>query len=817
MPDQENTLSNQVTDVSAQSPVEPSTVQSAPPLDDLAPPPKKPFPKSILVFLVFLLVVVAGVRGWFWLDAQLTTNSQSTDQTELAIKSSTLTQSAFRYEAEKTIVTPSLNYGVATLDELSNLANFQAKDSLTDSQLQTLASRQFVMVDNNLPFFNQSPDSPTGRTDDWTYLYGQIGGGHITERKPENAVFITTDFVLHIFHRLLEKELEYLEKTTLYKKVTTLTNQLYAQSISDYKTATDPLEKASFARLAAFFAVPKAMLETSYQDLEGLPIDTASDKIETMLLQLKKLEGDMPPEAYQQAAQELNLIIEAKKITSSPLFGRLQSEAGLAISEDYTQYQPRSHYNKSALLRTYFRVMMWYGRANFLAKSPELTRDALHIVSFFQEETAAELWNSIALPTAFLVGKSDDLTWSDYQPVVETLGTNSFTSKQISTAMDEIAKLRDPQIQGSVVIDPSVLAMSKDAVQNATKGFRLFGQRVVPDAVIFSTLTQGQELPDATTGQRLPSATTSLMVMSTLGLPSVEPLVQDWIGKNAPDSDRVLADKRQQLAESFASLEESDWTQNVYWSWLYAIKALGLHQSELVGYPAFMQDAAWQHKNLQTALGSWTELKHDTLLYAKQSYAEMGAGGESPTPPPVPKGYVEPNIALFDRLIALQKMKQKGLSAYGLLDGMFESRNQALLESLVFFRDMAVKQLQNEAINDDEFEALRTKAAGLSWVVAVLPGEEQTEAAARTALIADIHTDVPGASVLYVANDIPDFIYVLVKDKHGARMTKGLVYRQYEFTQPLTKRLTDESWHERVYQDADTLPALAPFAAALRP
>lgn len=36
-------------------------------------------------------------------------------------------------------------------------------------------------------------------------------------------------------------------------------------------------------------------------------------------------------------------------------------------------------------------------------------------------------------------------------------------------------------------------------------------------------------------------------------------------------------------------------------------------------------------------LGSWSELKHDTILYAKQGMAEMGGG-----PPELLKGYVEP-------------------------------------------------------------------------------------------------------------------------------------------------------------------------------
>ena len=51
------------------------------------------------------------------------------------------------------------------------------------------------------------------------------------------------------------------------------------------------------------------------------------------------------------------------------------------------------------------------------------------------------------------------------------------------------------------------------------------------------------------------------------------------------------------------------------------------------GYPSFMTNSAWTRKDLNTILGSWTELKHDTLLYAKQVMAEMGGG-----PPDIVKG-----------------------------------------------------------------------------------------------------------------------------------------------------------------------------------
>jgi hypothetical protein len=44
----------------------------------------------------------------------------------------------------------------------------------------------------------------------------------------------------------------------------------------------------------------------------------------------------------------------------------------------------------------------------------------------------------------------------------------------------------------------------------------------------------------------------------------------------------------------------------------------------------------------QHRLGSWAELKHDTILYAKQVYAELGGGGTARPSPKLAQGYVEP-------------------------------------------------------------------------------------------------------------------------------------------------------------------------------
>ena len=59
------------------------------------------------------------------------------------------------------------------------------------------------------------------------------------------------------------------------------------------------------------------------------------------------------------------------------------------------------------------------------------------------------------------------------------------------------------------------------------------------------------------------------------------------------------------------------------------LKLLGtLPQTFGPGYPRYMQGKLFPVKQLQTFLGSYAELKHDTLLYVKQNFAEAGDGAD---------------------------------------------------------------------------------------------------------------------------------------------------------------------------------------------
>ena len=49
-----------------------------------------------------------------------------------------------------------------------------------------------------------------------------------------------------------------------------------------------------------------------------------------------------------------------------------------------------------------------------------------------------------------------------------------------------------------------------------------------------------------------------------------------------------------------------------------------------------------------------------------------------------------------------------------------------------------------------------------------------------------------------------DYIYVITNSPYGLQVTRGGVYSQYEFEQPIDQRLTDDEWRGMI--DSGNIP-----------
>ena len=255
-----------------------------------------------------------------------------------------------------------------------------------------------------------------------------------------------------------------------------------------------------------------------------------------------------------------------------------------------------------------------------------------------------------------------------------------------------------------------------------------------------------------------------------------------------------------------AAIDDATWHSNLFYSWLWTLQAL--LDPAPAGYPWFMRNAAWTDKNLSTALGSWAELEHDTVLYGKQSGAECG-GDE----PPMVRGYVEPNVELYARLRYLTDISHDGLVSRGLVDkeGAVDTAFASFDDLLAFLETVSQKELRNEAPTDEEYYQIRYFGAQLERLTLSVVDENltgwfeiQSETDKDMALVTDVHTG--GAGALHVGVGHANNVFVIAPVRAGSRSCAAPLFSYYEFEHPASDRLTDEAWQAMLKRRAAPKP-----------
>jgi hypothetical protein len=567
----------------------------------------------------------------------------------------------------------------------------------------------------------------------------------------QRPVFVTTDSVLHVYHLLFDKVLRTAEEEHFFADLVNLTRgMLWASQNQLQELQGTSLEEAA-RRNVAYFAVALSLLDPG---------------------------ADVPAEVREQVETELTRI-DAHE-------GFLPSTILPDYEEDYSQYVPRGHYTRNETRQRYFKAMMWYGRINFRLKEPDETRSALLIAQALSRveidaQPASLLWERIYEPTVFFVGATDDLNIHDFQQIItqvygavpEDPGTFA-DDALLQTFIEAARELPPPQIN-------SMWVWVWEDVEEVTQGFRFMGQRYVIDAYVFQQLIYSK-----VDGRFLPKG---LDVLAAMGSDEAYNLLDEMGETQYPG----YVEQMEKVRGEIAALEMDSWTQNLYWSWLHSLRPVIEVKDER--YPAFMRTRAWLHKDLHTVLGSWTELKHDTILYAKQAYAELTA-----MPPQAPvRGYVEPNPEAYARLAALTRMTLDGLSQRDLLTPDDKDSLEYLEELLLSLKAMAEKELQGESLTEDEYYLLDSYGdilEGLTIAAADKPEPGGSLDEEDAAVVADVATDPNSGTVLEEAVGKVFAIYVVVEVEGELAVTQGGVFSYYEFAWPMSDRLTDESWRE---------------------
>ena len=577
--------------------------------------------------------------------------------------------------------------------------------------------------------------------------------------------FITTDAMMHNYHLYFSYLLRTMEKETLRGTLNALTNSMLEKSQQQYNDLKGTDWEIAAKRNLAFFAVAANLLDPK---------------------------SEIPSPVSKEVKDELELISNHQEtFTPSPVMnmGAEDASSTEALKEDYTQYIPRGHYTKSDELKTYFQAMMWYGRMTFRAANEDETKSAALITLMLNSQRDYTSWNSIYEPTNFFVGKSDDLGFVQYYQLMKdtyngipALDELTDDSKSWKVFLDQIDQLDPPALNSMPIYDETIQPDKEEVIQ----GFRFMGQRFTLDASIFQKLIY-REVGENKSGERrmLPKG---LDIPAAMGSAEALSILKEM---GETDYDKY-SENMKKMQNKITGLDMKTRTQNLYWSWLYTLEPLT--ESKGPGYPSFMQNSAWERKQLVTYLGSWTELKHDTVLYAKQVYAEMGGGEE----PQDDRGYVEPNPEVYGRLAALTRMTIDGLGNRSLLTTDTKQSLEELETLALKLKTISEKELAMETLTDEEYDLIRSFGGQLEhfWLQALK--DEGVDSASSVfenpaALVADVATD-PNGQVLEEGTGYISDIYAVVPIDGTLRIAKGGVYSYYEFSWPSVDRLTDDKW-----------------------
>ena len=622
--------------------------------------------------------------------------------------------------------------------------------------------------------------------------------------------FVTTDSMLHNYHLMFDFLLKQLEEQKLAAELKQLNASMLSESLIQYNNLKGTEWENAAKRNIGFFAVGSKLLNPSVS---------------------------IPSIVANEVNQELALIEAHQGIEKSPVMNigggqdtMIDTPQGPqpleSLKEDYSQYIPRGHYDKTEQLKAYFKSMMWYGRLTFRLKNDDEIKSGILITITLNKEASQTSWNKIYEPVNFFVGKSDDITYYQFKDLAEkvyganaTIQTVSGDKNKFTSFVDETKILEPPQINSMPIFQASIQADREKEI----KGFRFMGQRFTIDASIFQRLVY-REVGDKTkscqafkpeetgclSGARcLPKG---LDIPATLGSNEAKNIL-NGMGETQY---ACYSENMSKMNDYVSGLDTEIWTQNLYWGWLYQLRPLlDVKQN---GYPMFMQNIAWARKDINTFLGSWSELKHDTILYAKQVYAELGAGGPEEKDD---RGYVEPNPYVYARLASLLKMTNEGLEIRGLLTPSMKDNLSKMEQLAMSLKTISEKELNNEKLTDEEYELIRSYGGQLEhfWLEVNKDEPAFKESSNQrdyldenpAAIVADVATD-PNGQVLEEGTGKISEIYVVVPIDGKLRIAKGGVYSYYEFTWPMSDRLTDKKWREML--NASPAPKLPTWTSA---
>lgn len=589
-------------------------------------------------------------------------------------------------------------------------------------------------------------------------------------------LYISADSILHALHRSYD---DMLQAAEIHALIPELEQLLTAMRTSLQSGAIDALGEDAVRDADLYLAVAQSLLTGT----SAGPVATAhTEDIEVLV----------------------SKAVAANGMETLELFGASRRL-------DFSQFTPRGHYTDTEALSRYFQAMMWLGRIDLrmLETQDDGSRvfhrrqfDAALGLNGLMDDASVARWERINAVIEAFVGVSDNMTPPEFGQLMTDLGAAS---------LEEAAALSDNAMAAAVVrggYGRQQIA-SHIMINGVGQGtlplniaFLVFGQRYVLDSHVFSNVVYDR-VQAGTVKRMMPNPLD--VAFAALGNNQAAQLLEEEMRTYPYASDldamRLLADRH-----------DSDfWGANLYHLWLSALRALSADPTA-AGLPEVARTEAWGRRLLNAQMASWAELRHDTILYAKQSYT-AGASCE------FPDAYVDPYPEVYARI---GEWAREGRAAIGGLTftsewmgGQFDAYFTGLEAVAGTLQEMAEHQREGKPLTEEHLAFVNNAVAiqmgcgdpmGLDgWYRDLF--FDQAGAVDFDPTIADVHTQPTDAAgsvvghVLHVGTGMPRLMVVTIDTCTGPRAYAGLASSYFETVTGDFERLDDEGWSEALLQE----------------
>jgi hypothetical protein len=590
-------------------------------------------------------------------------------------------------------------------------------------------------------------------------------------------VFISTDAILHALHMSYDEILKSVEVRMLIPKLEELITKLQEQQ----------------AYLHSKYSSNPEMMRKLYD-------------LDIYLAVASKLLGKNSSGYYSGITNsEVNKIMDYIK-SEKPVEDSLFSSTTRIL--DYSQFKVRGHYTDPYYpqLATYFKTMMWLGRTEIYLLAPRAldpapteediqrqTIDVLLINEAIESGNLAFLWKEIDDVIKFFVGESDNVTLPNLKSLIQAVNIND-----ASDLLDEsILKTFQDTLKTKAFAFQRILSQiimtgfnSPDSIIPASS-FLLLGQRFIIDSYVTSQVVFDKIVFENDRIKRMLPST--LDVLYTLGNDASAQLL-------IPELDRYhYSTNLAALRYLIDGYDNDFWDVSLYNLWLNSIRKLN-PPKDRTNLPQFMQTAGWWQEKMNTQLSSWAQLRHDNLLYAKQSYS----GGIVCS---YPFSYVEPVPEFYEAVKQFCIRGKEFLKNYPVYTDYYFENCAAIMDTL---SSIAKKELSDQQFSEAEKSFLRRMLYDShicgdnfdGWYTQLFYFQEEDISLLKEDLvIADVHTaptDEFGNMVGWVlhAGTGPINLGVFIAETPDNQSVAfvGPVLSYYEHVTTNFNRLSDEEW-----------------------